>query len=164
MMFDALVAGRELRLEIRGREGHYRVRIGDREISADLVEVGGDLVSLLLDGRSYELGLERIEAGYRVCFPGDTLDVELQDATRDAHARPRGLPTGPARVVAPMPGRVVRIFVKQGDNVVEGQGLVVMEAMKMENEIRAPRPGRIRDVAVCEGQAVDGAAPLVVVE
>ena len=72
--------------------------------------------------------------------------------------------TGPQRIVAPMPGKVVRVLVKPGDEVKARQGLVVVEAMKMENELRAARDGRVRDVAVTEGQSVDAGTVLLVVE
>jgi len=71
---------------------------------------------------------------------------------------------GPQRVTAPMPGKIVRLLVKAGDTVAARQGLVVIEAMKMENELRASRPGRVRDVSVSEGQSVDAGALLLVVE
>lgn len=72
--------------------------------------------------------------------------------------------TGPQRITAPMPGRVVRVLVAPGDTVEVRQGLVVVEAMKMENELRATRAGRVASVAVAEGQSVDSGALLVVVE
>ena len=72
--------------------------------------------------------------------------------------------SGPQRVVAPMPGKVVRVLVKPGDDVKARQGLVVVEAMKMENELRAARDGRVRDVAVAEGQSVDAGTVLLIVE
>jgi biotin carboxyl carrier protein len=71
---------------------------------------------------------------------------------------------GPQRVVAPMPGKVVRVLVKPGDAVQPRQGLVVVEAMKMENELRAARAGQVRDVFVREGQSVEAGTPLVIVE
>ncbi len=63
-----------------------------------------------------------------------------------------------------MPGKIVRVLVQAGDTVAARQGLVVVEAMKMENELRASRPGRVREVSVSEGQSVDAGATLVVVE
>ena len=71
---------------------------------------------------------------------------------------------GPQRIVAPMPGKVVRVLVAAGDRVAARQGLVVVEAMKMENELRAAGDGRVVSVAVTEGQSVDAGALLAVVE
>jgi biotin carboxyl carrier protein len=67
-------------------------------------------------------------------------------------------------VIAPMPGRIVKVLVKAGDRVARGQGLVVVEAMKMENELRAPREGTVAAVRVSEGMSVEASAVLVVVE
>jgi biotin carboxyl carrier protein len=72
--------------------------------------------------------------------------------------------SGPHRVVAPMPGKVVRVLVKPGDEVKPKQGLVVVEAMKMENELKSARAGRVRDVFVVEGRSVDAGTVLVIVE
>jgi biotin carboxyl carrier protein len=72
--------------------------------------------------------------------------------------------TGPQRIAAPMPGRIVRVLVAAGDEVKARQGLVVVEAMKMENELRAARDGRVRAVSVVEGQSVEAGAILLVVE
>ena len=71
---------------------------------------------------------------------------------------------GPQRIVAPMPGKIVRVLVTAGDDVQLRQGLVVVEAMKMENELRAARPGRVREVFVRVGESVEAGTPLVVVE
>jgi biotin carboxyl carrier protein len=70
---------------------------------------------------------------------------------------------GPQRVDAPMPGKVVRVLVKQGDEVAEGQGLVVVEAMKMENELKSPKAGKVVELHAVEGAAVESGAKLVVV-
>jgi len=91
------------------------------------------------------------------------LDVGLVEAARGAGTA-RGAAGGPARVQAPMPGKLVRVLVRAGQDVGAGQGLVVMEAMKMENEIRAPRAGRVKEAPVQEGQAVETGALLVLLE
>ena len=145
-------------------QGRYQARVDDRPIEIDLHQTGRDFVSLLIAGRSYELGLEKTETGYRVVFPEDTLEVELQDATRGSGRVAKKAPSGPARVMAPMPGKIVRVVVAPGAKVAAGESLLVMEAMKMENEIRAPRAGRIREVVVREGQAVEQGALLIVLE
>jgi biotin carboxyl carrier protein len=161
VIFDATVEGRTLRVEVTARDDRYRVRIDGREHEVDYRETGRGFVSLLLSGASYEIGLERRGQGCVLHFPGATLEVELQEAARGAAAGARR-PAGPARVTAPMPGRIVRVLAAPGQDVQAGQGLVVMEAMKMENELRAPRPGRVDHVAVREGQAVETGALLAV--
>jgi len=97
-----------------------------------------------------------------VSFPGDSLSVELAEAARGGVVAPRR-DHGPARLTAPMPGRIVRVLSESGASVVAGQGLVVIEAMKMENELRAPRAGRLLELLVREGQAVEAGALLAVV-
>ena len=72
--------------------------------------------------------------------------------------------SGPQRVTSPMPGKIVRVLVNAGDQVTARQGLIVVEAMKMENELRAARDGRVRELSVNEGQSVDAGAVLLVVE
>ncbi len=98
--------------------------------------------------------------GYR--FETEALD-ERTRAIRDLSAARAG-PTGPAPILAPMPGLIVRVSVKAGDKVEAGQGLVVMEAMKMENELRATAAGTVRSVEVSAGTAVEKGALLVALE
>ena len=164
MIFDASVDGRTLRVEVRGKNGSYTVTLDGRPLAIDLSESGRDFASLLIEGRSYEVGLERRPTGYTVVLEDDVLSVDLTDAVRGGGATPKRAASGPARVTAPMPGKIVRLLVELGEEVVAGQGLVVMEAMKMENELRAPRAGRVKQLGVREGQAVDTTALLVVVE
>jgi biotin carboxyl carrier protein len=98
--------------------------------------------------------------GYR--FEAEALD-ERTRSIRDLSAATAG-PTGPAPIIAPMPGLIVRVNVSVGDRVEAGQGLVVMEAMKMENELRAIAPGTVRSVEVSPGTAVEKGALLVALE
>jgi biotin carboxyl carrier protein len=162
--FDATVAGRPVRVEVRGRSGRYTVLLDGRSLDVDLQDTGGDFVSLLVDGRSYDVGLEKRAAGYLVVLPDDALEVELAESVGGGGTPGRKTAGGPVRIVAPMPGKLVRILVEPGSVVEAGQGLLVMEAMKMENELRAPRAGRVRDVPVREGQAVETGALLAVLE
>jgi biotin carboxyl carrier protein len=120
-------------------------------------------MSLIADGRAYDAVVERREGGYRVVLRGQAIEVSLAEASRGAVAVRREA-GGPSRVHAPMPGKLVRVLVRAGEDVGAGQGLVVMEAMKMENEIRAPRAGRVKEAPVQEGQAVETGALLVLLE
>jgi pyruvate carboxylase subunit B len=107
------------------------------------------------------------KGSYQLWIDGHVYDVEALDerarAIRDLSAAAAG-PTGPAPLVAPMPGLVVRVSVSEGDEVETGQGLVVMEAMKMENELRAAGAGRVKRVLATPGMAVEKGAVLVEME
>jgi biotin carboxyl carrier protein len=160
MLFDATVEGRSRRVEVRAAHGRYTVTIDDRVLEIDFAFLDGTCASLLVGGASYDVAFEPQPSGVRVHLRDAVVAVELARATRGARAEPRRL-TGPARVTAPMPGRIVRVLAEPGTDVVTGQGLVVVEAMKMENEIKAPRAGRIHEIAVREGQAVEAGSLLV---
>jgi biotin carboxyl carrier protein len=164
VIYTATVEGRDVRAEVRAGtgEGQYLVLVDGRALDVDLREAGPHVLSLIVEGRSHDAFLERRAGGYRVALRGRVVDVDLVEGA--AAAAPRIASGGPARVLAPMPGKLVRVLVTAGQEVGAGQGLVVMEAMKMENEIRAPRAGTVKDAPVREGQAVETGALLVLLE
>jgi biotin carboxyl carrier protein len=164
VIYEATARGRTARVEVRGKDGRYTVSLDGRERSIDVRETGGGLLSLLLDGRSYDAGLERGDGVWRVGLPEAVVEVSLAEAPRDGALGPRKAAGGPLRLAAPMPGKIVRVLAAEGQEVEAGEGLLVMEAMKMENEIRAPRAGCVREVAVREQQAVETGALLVLME
>ncbi len=164
MKLRVTVDGRTLSVDVRGQDGRYAVDLDGRRLDVDVFDAGRHFVSLLVEGRSYDLGIEKRATGYDVCFPDDTIHVELGATIAGAEAVSKKAQSGPARIAAPMPGKLVRVLVDLGEEVSAGQGLVVMEAMKMENELRAPRAGRVAEIAVQEGQAVETGALLAVVE
>jgi biotin carboxyl carrier protein len=163
VIFEVTVWGRTVRAEVRGGAGRYTVLIDGRAVEVDAREAGPHALSLLVAGRSHDIGVEKREGGYRVLVRGEVVEVGLVEAARGA-AVPRRPASGLSRVQAPMPGKLVRVLVSAGEEVGAGQGLVVMEAMKMENEIRAPRAGRVKEAPVREGQAVETGALLVLLE
>lgn len=164
LIYDAQVDGRTLRVEVRGKDACYTVSLGDRTLEVDYQETGRGFANLLIEGRSYDVGISREPGGYRVVLAEDDLLVELADAARGDAAARRSPASGPLRVTAPMPGKIVRVLVKAGDQLAAEQGLLVVEAMKMENELRAPRAGRVREICVRDGQAVETGGLLVVIE
>jgi len=165
MMFDATVEGRTLRVEVRGRgRGRYTVTLDDRPLEVDVAETGGPFLNLLIGGVSHEVGLEATPLGYTVVLDEEVLRVEISEQARGATAPAPRAGGGPLRVTAPMPGKLVRVLVEAGQEVAAGQGLLVVEAMKMENELRAARAGRVVELLAREGQAVEAGALLVVVE
>jgi biotin carboxyl carrier protein len=143
------------------------VELGGRTRTVDVVPVPGGW-SLILDGRSYEVAVDAGPDGATVYVNGVALPVAMPAAFPGAARVGRGRgaaaagTSGPRRIVAPMPGRIVKVLVRPGDEVAARQGLIVVEAMKMENELRAPGAGTVTDVKVVEGASVEANAVLVV--
>jgi biotin carboxyl carrier protein len=162
--FEATVGEQTLPVEVHADAEGYRVRLADRVLAVRVDGDRGGFLTLTVDGKVHELGVESEGGATLVHFPERILRVELVDATYAGVGTTRKGPSGPARVTAPMPGRIVRVLVEPGQEVAAGQGLLVMEAMKMENELRAPRAGRVAEVAARERAAVETGALLVVLE
>jgi biotin carboxyl carrier protein len=138
-------------------------RVGDLELSLLVAPEGAADAVKSVDA---SLAVQRTAGDFDVHVAGRTIPVQVRVAGGFGRQKKAGAAqgTGPQRIMAPMPGKIVRVLVKPGDEVKARQGLVVVEAMKMENELRAARDGRVRDIAVTEGQSVDAGALLLVVE
>ena len=171
MTFDIEVNGRSRLVSVeRAGAGRYRVVIDGHPREVDAARVANFGLSLLLDGGS---GISREIEVAPAGGPGEMLvrlEGRVAAATVNARrTRRAGVDSGShARgeqaVVAPMPGRVVRVLVSVGDEVAVRQAVVVVEAMKMENELRSPKAGRVKDVAVAAGASVEAGRVLVVIE
>jgi biotin carboxyl carrier protein len=170
--FEIEIHGRTRRIAIEplgaaGPDGgRFAIRIDDAppvEVSARPTDLGLSLV--FDDGRSLDAAVTTGSAGSAfVQFPHAAFDT-LIDGRRRRSGDPGGAAgTGEQRLLAPMPGKIVRILARVGDEVAPRQGLVVIEAMKMENELAAARAGRVREIAVAEGASVEAGRLLVVVE
>jgi biotin carboxyl carrier protein len=136
-----------------------------RQVSASAVAVG-ERWSLLIGWRSYEVSFEHRGGASVVHVNGTAIPLSIVDPRAGLRRRTRegAADGGPAAIVAPMPGRIVKVLVAPGDVVAARQGVVIVEAMKMENELRAPRSGTVADVRVTEGMSVEANSVLVVLE
>ncbi len=176
MKFEVEVGETLRTISIRRAGTAFRVEVDGRIFLVDARHVGERSLSLLVGSdnghvpaRSVDVGLAaRDQAGsFDVHLGGQVVPLTIRPAgafSRHNRQAGAGQGQGAQRVVAPMPGKIVRVLVKPGDVVTARQGLVVVEAMKMENELRASRPGRVLEVSVSEGQSVDAGAMLLVVE
>jgi len=147
-------------------EGHYALTLDGHRFEVDSLVLPHGAVSMLVEGRSYSVEFEERDDDITVLLNGQLSRLDVVDERR---LRLRAISasfeaSGKQVVAAPMPGKVVKLLVKAGDAVEEGQGLVVVEAMKMENELKAPKAGTVTEVAVAEGATVENGARLVVVE
>jgi len=188
MTFDVQV-GEAIRTVTVHRKGLLlHVAIGGRSHVIDVRRIGDATLSMLVSNGDGARPVTSVDASIHpgaAAAPGARLAANGTPGAFDVHVDGRIVPVqirqagafgrqkregtgaavaGPQRIVSPMPGKVVRVLVKAGDEVTARQGLVVVEAMKMENELRAVRNGRVRDVAVTEGQSVEAGTLLLVVE
>ena len=164
MIFVVEVEGRARTIDVRRSGDRWQATVDGRPVEVDVAVVGGRL-SLLIGADSYEVAVERRPAGERlVHVNGREVRAALGRRGAGGRVAAAGAATGPAAITAPMPGRVVKLLVSTGDEVAARQGVIVVEAMKMENELRASRAGTIREVRVAEGTLVEAGATLVIVE
>jgi len=169
MTFDIEINGRARTVSVeRAEAGRYRVMVDGHAHLVDAARIGNLGLSLLLDGgASREIQVSPGSGPGEVLVRLDGRSVTaLVDGRRTGRASADGAthPGGEQPVVAPMPGRVVRLLVARGDDVAARQGVVVVEAMKMENELRSPKAGRVKEVAVTAGASVEAGRVLIVIE
>ena len=158
----------EVQLERRD-DGSYHVTVGERSFEIDVASAGEVLSLVVSDGRQFEVAVRRLRnqgrSTYRVSSVRGVDTVEVMDPlTYLLEQTHPDAGAGGGTVTALMPGRVVEILVEEGAEVEKGQGVVVVEAMKMKNEIQAEANGRVAHVFVEVGQNVEGGDPLFEIE
>lgn len=159
-----------LKVSMDGREIPLRLeRRGDAWIAngraASVIEVEPGIYSVLYEGRSFEVQIQRLlEGGYAVNLRGKRFVLEVSDPRKLSRGAGRFSREGRQKIAAPMPGKVIRLLAAEGDQVEAGQGIIVVEAMKMQNELKAPKAGRIASLAAREGATVAAGDTLAIVE
>jgi biotin carboxyl carrier protein len=159
--------GRSVLISLREvGEGIYEIAMDGRTVHVDAVRSGPTIYSVIEDGQQFEAMVDEKGAhGFDVLVAGRVFHLEsIDERTKLLAQSAAPVATGPQTVAAEMPGKVVKVAVPAGQAVREGQGVVVLEAMKMENEITSPIAGRVKEIAVSEGQTVEAGAVLFVVE
>jgi biotin carboxyl carrier protein len=148
-------------------EGHLQFVLDGEPSEADWAEIKPGVFSIIVGGRSYESRLTSrsdSRAGttaYDISVGVRQYHVEVSDPRRRKHSGAEGLHDGPQEILAPMPGKIARVLVVEDQEVALGEGILVIEAMKMQNELRAPRSGRIEKIYVVEGVGVETGFKLV---
>jgi biotin carboxyl carrier protein len=159
-------SGKKLRsVELERHAERWKITLDGQPVDADAVEIDPNMLSLLLEGQSYEVrithspdGVLKLQTGLQE-FTAEVADPRVWRGRRHGAFEAEGR----QQVIAPMPGKVVRVLVQAGDKVEAGQGLLVVEAMKMQNEIRSPKVGIVERLHVKEGQPVNAGEVLCVV-
>ena len=161
----ATIEGRATAVDIVGRDGRYRVVVGEEVLEVDARRIADGLYSLLVDGVAHVADVAPSAGATRVDIDGSTYLVEVEEHARHViRTRGRsGTREGQQTITTPLPGKVTHVAVAVGDHVKPGDTIVVIEAMKMENEFRASSGGTVVEVHVQPGQAVNAGDVLVVI-
>jgi biotin carboxyl carrier protein len=170
--YSVEVAGGEREITVEKLDGtRVRVTHGGRERVYEAVRVAGSARastwSLLPEGggRQALVDVDGVAPDLTVTIDNKSVPLKVTSARAKVAGRAAPPPkSGPSAVQSPMPGKVVKVLVAVGDEVKSGQGVVVVEAMKMENELKSPKDGKVKAVAVKEGQAVEAGQSLVTLE
>jgi biotin carboxyl carrier protein len=156
--FDVVIAGKTRTVELARVAERWQVSIEpDSLLNAEGVEVSPGVFSILIDGTSHEVrvapapdGSLTLQTGYHE-FTAEIADPRAWRGRRHGSVEVEGR----QQILAPMPGKVVRLLVQAGEEVKAGQGLLVVEAMKMQNEVRSPKTGKVERLLAKEGQPVN---------
>lgn len=164
MRYEAEIDGRQVSVDLDERDGRVSAKIGERAYDLEIARPEEN-VYLVFDGdqvyetRAWSEGTSalRVQLRDRI-FTVNIIDRKHRRATADHSSE------GRQQLVAPMPGKIARVLLKAGDEVATGQGVIVVEAMKMQNEIKSPKTGRVIEIRVAEGVTVTANQVLAVVE
>lgn len=156
MKYVATIDGQDFTIDV---EHNGRISVEGVSYDVDLESIDGrSLFSLILNGASYEVFVERESRRYFITVAGDRYEVQVEDERMKRLRERAGIKHEETReftITAPMPGLVVAVAVEKGQRISAGDGVVILEAMKMENEIRAPRAGIVERIRVSAGQTVN---------
>jgi biotin carboxyl carrier protein len=166
MTYDIIVDGTTHRVELTRGEKLWSCKVDGQEMEVDAALTARDVLSVLICGKAYEIKRERsLQGELHMVIGSARYAVDVQDPrslkTRRAVA---GAEAGPQKIKAAMPGKIVRVLVSEKEEVKAGQGVIVMEAMKMQNEMKSPKNGRVQKILAAEGSAVNAGDILAIIE
>jgi biotin carboxyl carrier protein len=164
MTYEITIDGKNYRLDLKRADGRWQCRIDEREVEVDAVLVRPDVLSLRLGNRAFEVKCERVAGEMHLWVGSVCYAAEVRDP-RSFRGRARAADDrGPRKLTAPMPGKVVRLLTAEGSPVEAGAGILVVEAMKMQNELKSPKKGVVQKILVREGATVNSGDVLAIVE
>lgn len=164
MIYDIAIYEKTYRVELDRANGGWSCHLNGRDIACDAMLVRAGVLSLRVADRNYEVKGEQLAGGWKIWVGEKSFDLEVRDP-RSLRGRVRaGDESGAKKLTAPMPGKVVRILVAEGSEVEAGAGIMVVEAMKMQNEVKSPKKGTIQRILVGQGAAVNAGDVLAIVE
>ncbi|HEY8459114.1 MAG TPA: biotin/lipoyl-containing protein [Blastocatellia bacterium] len=165
MKIELEIDGQMIEAEFTSSGGVAQLSFGGVTREAQVSEPEPGLFTVIINDRVYRCVLEESPAGVEVIVNGKRIPVAARDKKHlRGHAGSGAGASGQVKLSSPMPGKVVRVLLKAGDEVAANQGVLVVEAMKMQNEVQSPKAGKIAEIKVSEGQTVNAGETLAVIE
>ncbi len=168
MKYEVRIGKKAVEVEVTRKSDHlFEVKIDDQVHEVDMRQSAPTLYTMHLGSTMHDVDVVDLQAPMQLAIDGEPFEVDVIDEIRRALLKRKGaldVAEGPQEILAPMPGKVVKVLVEKGAVVEEGQGVVIVEAMKMENVLKASFKGTITDIYVEAGQAVESRAPLAKIE
>jgi len=165
MVYDVTIDGKDYRLELARIETGWQCRLDGREVQVDAVLTRRDVLSVLIGGKAYEIKREHTATDMHLWVGSVRYLAELRDPRSLRSRKGAGADEkGPKKLLAPMPGKVVRVLIGEQHAVEAGQSVLVVEAMKMQNEIKSPKTGTVQKIVATEGANVNAGDVLAIVE
>ncbi|HLZ93574.1 MAG TPA: biotin/lipoyl-containing protein [Candidatus Acidoferrum sp.] len=166
MKFEVRMDNRTRTVEFQSDGTRWHISLDGEPVDADAIEIAPNIFSILLDGKSHEVRITPMPAGgLSLQTAHREFTAEIADPRAWRGRRHSALEAeGRQQVLSPMPGKIVRVLIQAGDKVEAGQGLIVVEAMKMQNAIHSPKTGTVERLLVKEGQPVNAGEVLAWIE
>jgi biotin carboxyl carrier protein len=165
MIYEVSIDGKNHRLELNKVNNRWECTLDGETMDVDAVIARPNVLSLILDGQAFEVKRERTATDLHLWVKSARFAVDVRDPRSLRSRRTAGGGVeGPQKLLAPMPGKIVRILAPAGSAVSAGQGVLVIEAMKMQNELKSPKDGTVKQVVVGEGMSVTAGEVLAIVE
>lgn len=162
---EVLIDGHQETITVQPWQNRLQVFLRNQSVDVDVAKISENVYSLIFNGHSHHAVISVVDEALEIVVDGIRFQATILDPKRlHADASSSANLTGPSPVLAPMPGKIVRVLVAAGDSVKEGQGVVVIEAMKMQNELKAKKAGIVEEVNVVENQTVNAGDSLLVVQ
>lgn len=166
MKLELEIDGQAVEAEFAATNGNAQIKLGEQLHTAEIAQPEPDFFVVKVNNRIYRCALEKSPAGgTEIVVNGKRISVNVRDKKRlRSNADGAAGTSGKISLISPMPGKVVRVLLNAGDEVAANQGVLIVEAMKMQNEVQSPKAGKVAEIRVAEGQTVNAGETLAVIE
>jgi biotin carboxyl carrier protein len=165
MTYEISIDGKNHHLELNQQEGRWQCVLDGESVEVDAVVARPNVLSVIIGGQAFEVKRESTASDMHLWVKSARFAVDVRDPRSLRSRRAKGGSIeGPQKMLAPMPGKIVRVIAAAGTEVEAGQGVLVIEAMKMQNELKSPKKGTVKQVLVAEGTSVTAGEVLAIVE